>query len=537
VALHRSTPAPSPVDDSLRRPAAAETIDDRPTPHWPTRYVLVAIGALPLLLAIIRLAPLVPSGWTPIRDDALIELRTADVGVHTVLVGPYSRFGWHHPGPSLFYVFALPYRLLSRSSVALPLTAVVINLVAVVTMAAIAWRRGGRTLLIAFLLVLQVQLATLGPWVLRSAWNPNVTILPLALVLMLAWCSGCGERWCLPLAAAVGSFVVQSHVGFAAVVGVVLVASATWVLPRRGTRVPIALAAGVVALLWLPPAAEQLTGDPGNLDLIRSSVASAEPSLGPVEGVRVALVRLGAIPAWLTGTGSMPGPDGRGGAAWPGALTLAVLAAAAGAAWHQGRRDRVRLATVAAVAFVGCAWTTMQTEGDVEEWLVAWMSLPGLLVWALATGMALDRVFGASPPRRAVPLVAGLALTAMAAANGMAALDVALWRPEASDTVASLERQLTPRLRAEERPPLMTFGPRASHVSPMGWGAGLVLALEKRGVDVRVDPRWRLQFGERRTDRRGTGVQLVLTTDRSYAPPRHWDLVADADGVAVYASQ
>src|SRR5215211_2466333 len=124
-------------------------------------------GRLPLVVAAARLVPLVSSGWTPIRDDALLELRTADVGSRSVLLGPYSRFGWHHPGPSLFYVLALPYRLLGRPSVALPLTAVAINLVAVVGIAVLAYRRGGRTLLVAVLLVVEVYLATLGPWVLR----------------------------------------------------------------------------------------------------------------------------------------------------------------------------------------------------------------------------------------------------------------------------------------------------------------------------------------------------------------------------------
>jgi hypothetical protein len=33
------------------------------------------------------------------------------------------------------------------------------------------------------------------------------------------------------------------------------------------------------------------------------------------------------------------------------------------------------------------------------------------------------------------------------------------------------------------------------------WGAGVVLALEEQGRDVRVDPRWRVMFGEDATRR------------------------------------
>ncbi|MGZ8735026.1 MAG: hypothetical protein ACXW1M_07545, partial [Acidimicrobiia bacterium] len=50
--------------------------------------------------------------YRAIADDALIELQTRDVGTRAVFLGPYSRFGWYHPGPALFYVLAVPYRLL-----------------------------------------------------------------------------------------------------------------------------------------------------------------------------------------------------------------------------------------------------------------------------------------------------------------------------------------------------------------------------------------------------------------------------------------
>jgi hypothetical protein len=239
----------------------------------------------------------------------------------------------------------------------------------------------------------------------------------------------------------------------------------------------------------------------------------------------------------LTGTGATPGPDGAGAALWPGALTLAALLVAGGSAWRQRRLDRVLLAVTAVLAFVGCALTAGGIEGDVEDWLVAWMSVPGVLVWALCAWTVLERV-GRTPRRAAAAtLVTGVVVTAMAVSGGIAAVDVTLWRPRASDTVASLEHQLRPRLRSDERPALMTFGPRASDVSPMGWGAGLVLALEKNGVDVRVDPRWRLQFGEHRTDVGGTGRRLMVATDARYVPTRGQDLVAQADGVFVYSSE
>src|SRR6476469_5468268 len=63
------------------------------------------------LLAAVVLAPLVAYlVWALVTtihsggDVALTEISVRDVGgAHTPLFGVYSRYGWHHPGPLLFY--------------------------------------------------------------------------------------------------------------------------------------------------------------------------------------------------------------------------------------------------------------------------------------------------------------------------------------------------------------------------------------------------------------------------------------------------
>ena len=65
---------------------------------------------MPVFVLLVRV---LLSGWLSSSDWAAIELRTRDVGTwRTPLVGPYSRYGWNHPGPLLFYVLAVPYRML-----------------------------------------------------------------------------------------------------------------------------------------------------------------------------------------------------------------------------------------------------------------------------------------------------------------------------------------------------------------------------------------------------------------------------------------
>ena len=74
----------------------------------------VALAVLPLVVSAIALVA--GSTYRPIADDAWIELQIRDIGHHAVLLGPYSRFGWFHPGPLLYYVLWLPYRLTGSST-------------------------------------------------------------------------------------------------------------------------------------------------------------------------------------------------------------------------------------------------------------------------------------------------------------------------------------------------------------------------------------------------------------------------------------
>jgi len=38
-----------------------------------------------------------------VSDGAILEIYALQALEGKLLVGPYSRFGWHHPGPGYFY--------------------------------------------------------------------------------------------------------------------------------------------------------------------------------------------------------------------------------------------------------------------------------------------------------------------------------------------------------------------------------------------------------------------------------------------------
>ncbi len=48
-----------------------------------------------------------------------MELRVQDVGRRPVPLGLYSRDGWSHPGPLVFYTLAIPYQIFGSSTSAM----------------------------------------------------------------------------------------------------------------------------------------------------------------------------------------------------------------------------------------------------------------------------------------------------------------------------------------------------------------------------------------------------------------------------------
>ena len=211
-------------DVSAARPAAPR--------RWYRRDPLAALAVLfmatPFVVAMIWCCT--QTRWYPSGDRALIEMYTRDIGHHAVLLGPYSRFGWHHPGPALYEVLALPYRLTGSNGLGLMFGVVLINAIAAAGIALVAYRRGGRTLLIWTLIVLGLFLHALGPQQLTDPFNPYPPVLPLGLLLLLLWSVAMGDVWALPWAVATATFAVQSHVGslvtvvgLFAIVGILLV--------------------------------------------------------------------------------------------------------------------------------------------------------------------------------------------------------------------------------------------------------------------------------------------------------------------------
>ncbi|HBU01198.1 MAG TPA: hypothetical protein DEB20_01285, partial [Acidimicrobiaceae bacterium] len=187
---------------------------------WRDPWAIASVIVAAILTAIV-IWPLLDAGraalelvWRPSGDWAVLTMRVEDVGRHTPLVGPYSRFGWNHPGPLMYWLLAFPYHLFGDKPEALLAAAATLNALTVAALSAVAWRRGRLPLVALTMAATAILIHAMGPEMIRDPWNPFITLLPLALTVFLVWSVIEGDFWMWPPLAFLVSFELQSHIGY-----------------------------------------------------------------------------------------------------------------------------------------------------------------------------------------------------------------------------------------------------------------------------------------------------------------------------------
>ena len=353
----------------------------------------MAVALVPIVVAAIRG---IHHGWVPVGDNGLIAVRVRDVfSWHPPLLYTWSSasvaagIGFNHPGPLLFDVLAVPTALF-KSWAGLAGGAALLNSACLVGIAVFAFRRGGALLASVAVAATTVLCSTMGSELLFDPWSPNSLILPLFLFFVLTWSLSCGDLAALPWAAAVGSLLLETNLGFGLLVPVLAVwgllglvailrrernaAPDLWPARRRYALRIGAVAGLVFVLCWVQPVIEQFTsGGEGNLTLIARGLGKL-PVIGAGRGVRL-FADVNAT-WWLRGSlrRVFSSPPSGALAASSVALLGGVLAWAAWIA--RRRRDQVATALVA-TAVLGTAAglvSAIRTPTDVFGALAAYQS-------------------------------------------------------------------------------------------------------------------------------------------------------------------
>ena len=221
----------APADTSA---SSDVSIDDR-VRRWGWK-VLAAATSFVILLSAVRG---IRRGYEAIGDNALIELRGRDVltGNHPLLgtwssASISSSVDVNHPGPLLFDVVALPVRLFG-GAVGIALAIAALNIAVVWAVGFVTARTGGPTAAIIAQVITAGLVWTLGSELLYDPWQPNVLVLPFWLLMCTVWAVIDDDVVLLPLAVAVGSFCMQTHLGYLFLVPILLAFALVVVVLRR----------------------------------------------------------------------------------------------------------------------------------------------------------------------------------------------------------------------------------------------------------------------------------------------------------------
>lgn len=482
-------------------------------PHRTSRvtWFLVGLAVAPVVALILVALLKVGHGYLGVSDNGMNELRIRDIGAQWPLIGPFSRDGWSHPGPALLYVLVLPFRLTGNHSNGLLVGAALINATAVGAIVVLAHRRGGTVLAVPITLGLLILLGALGPEFVWDPWNPFVTVLPFGVALLGAWCVTCGDAWCLPVVAGVGSFCVQTHVGYAPFVAVllaisILALSASVPRPaRRGAatgpsrRGPVLITIAVLVVLWLPPIVQQVTGTPGNLDAIVHYFRSDQATHSLREGHDVVTAQFAWNPDWLVGGKPVNVFSGEVAGLFTGSFPIwwIALVAAWVIAWRTGARAARNLGTLLLITIATAIVSVARTIGPLLEYRLRFIWVLGMFTAAFVAWVAWDRITRHGWfPTRVVAIAAFGAAVALSAIQVAGTPDAATPNAAQGRIAATLASQLVDRLPR---------GPGAVVITVKNFGAGplitgLMVELERHHIRVALRDNLddRLRFGTTR---------------------------------------
>ncbi len=405
-----------------------------------------------------------------------------------------------------------------------------VNGATIVGIAWVAFRRGRLPMVIAALIPVGVLTHALGADFLRDPWNPYLPVLPLLLLMLLAWSVAVGDRWMLPIAIAVASFTMQTHVGLAADslavlgVGVVGLIWFGWHRPeserrawwkRTGAVAAISLVVGMV--LWAPTIWGTFVVGDENLTSIGHFFRTRNETAGLHTALEVLGMQWGTRPDWIFGSRGF-GIAGNATleSSWWAGVWLVLAGVATVVAIRRRATETIWLAVIVGAGLLAALIAANSIVGTVFPYLIRW-------TWVVGAGLGMLVLRGAwlavHPDRRAWVLrgavpVAAVLLGGLCVMGTVDALDAGTPSSGQQRRQHQINDQVIAALPAGDGPVLID--------SRRGFVAtGLALALERRGIDVDMAPDNDVVYGDERSPTEGPyRAKLVLRVgDESGAKP------------------
>jgi hypothetical protein len=440
----------------------------------------------------------------------MIDLRVRDVWSADIpLVGPFSRYGWNHPGPLLFWLLAIPSGVFGQPAWATLVGGAVLQGIAIVWLALLAWRRGGLPMVSVALVGVTLVYVSTDSRTMLEPWNPNIAMPFFVLFVFQSWLLATGDAGVLPGAALVGTFLVQTHIGYAPLVATsaftVLVFA---LLDRRARKTdsgwsswrrPVLISVAIVSVLWLPVVIEQISSSYGNLSRIADyfTGGNADPVVGFTGGLRLMASEFRVPPPWLGGSEDSNVFTGAASESSPLLLLIPILLLGLGLYLARGRAATParRFVLLAGALLVTGIVTLSRVTGIPYHYLFQWRSAVAVAI-VLTVGWAITRAARVSRWRYA-PLSGAVAAFVVVAlgSGGLAGsivnhpADVSEFEPATKKIARELERHRVP-------PGGVIL--RLDTASLIALQRGVFDELDRSGMSVFVDESLDYQFGSRR---------------------------------------
>ena len=590
-----ATDAPAPLPAPPDAPPTPRTApDDRPPRRWADRVGTWPVSVVAMAVAVaVGVAKVVSTYGRPYfhyGDQAVLGLRVIDATHLVGQLGPYSRFGWSHPGPALFYLLAPWYRVSGGDPRSLIAGSLLINGACLVMAVVVVRRFAGEWPARWSVAVIGTAALALGIDFFQTFWNPDVVAPALLLTMVLAAAALSGSGPAAVWAAVVGSFAVQTDVGTAGVAGVLVVTAAVgWLVqgvarerrrqqraraqsaqgpptPRRVGRGPSVVAvrgqadrsasgrsgawvlgavgAVLLVLMWAPPVAQQWSGHPGNLAAIWDFFTTTpKASLGTTHTLAQAWSTVANATTGIP-FGVLPSVDPMTAASFARetAMVLLALVGVGAVAWGAWRRRwfEAGLGLVTVLGLAVAVDSAMRIVGPVDNYLAYWMALlpvPGLVAVGSLAVHDLTRRSGRAGaharPGAPAGWRVGLAWVAAVALVVPALLVARAWAPgtlavgsSGDPEIGQLADYATAHLAAD---PSRDVHVVIGNADRWPEAAGLVLQLTRQGYHPTVDPVWGFMFTSRRVGTAAGVPQLILTDPAPGTPAAGSATFADGD--------
>lgn len=268
-----------------------QTTNERPTliaraatmPAWWQQLALLLLLALAIMASTWAVIATPNLELGDFAANSLLIQDAKSLGLYT---GNYSRVGFNHPGPAILYVLAAGEMVfhdwlhIARSPFSGQLMAIALYNAFWMTLifSTLARMMRSRTAAAVALAVLAAALACLDFQIFSGAWFPHLYLFPFAVMLVTGARLVDGHADALTALALSCGFLMNGHVSFVAILGIVFltVAAANFFIQRghpdriilhkrflAGQPRPLLRFAAIIVLFLLPLAIETLRRFPG----------------------------------------------------------------------------------------------------------------------------------------------------------------------------------------------------------------------------------------------------------------------------------